>query len=100
MAVLIEGINRPTEPRKCKFFDIDPLGVRKPFCVIKGVCDGLKSCLLIELQKHGRLIDAEALKLQMLIAEEGEINKYCYPCKEVFAAIDNAPTVIDESGEE
>ena len=56
MAVLIEGINRPTEPRKCKFFDIDPLGVRKPFCAIQSVCDGLESCPLIEVpeRNHGK----------------------------------------------
>lgn len=51
MAVLIEGINRPTETRKCKFFDIDPLGVRKPFCAIQSVCDGLESCPLIEVDR-------------------------------------------------
>ena len=32
-----------------------------PFCVINGVCHGIDDCPLVEVPKHGRLIDADAL---------------------------------------
>ena len=100
MAVLIEGINRPTEPRKCKFFDIDPLGVRKPFCAIQSVCDGLEFCPLIEVPKHWDLIDRDALMKKL--------NNCMFPSDMVTTTavsmatnwINEAPTVIEaEDGE-
>ena len=39
------------------------------------------------------LIDADALKLSMMLIAPGETKKYCYPCKEVLEAIENAPTI-------
>ena len=95
MAVLIEGINRPTEPRKCKFFDIDPLGVRKPFCAIQSVCDGLESCPLIEVPTpHGRLIDADELE------KDAEWSDYYdeYTAYSEYQ-IGHAPTIIEAEGE-
>ena len=48
--------------------------------------------------KHGRLIDADALKesLVTVTPEEdikGNARRYCYPCREILKAIDNAPTI-------
>lgn len=40
-----------------------------------------------------RLIDADALKLSMMLIAPGETKKYCYPCKEIFKEIDSAPTI-------
>lgn len=97
MAVLIEGINRPTEPRKCKFFDIDPLGVRKPFCAIQSVCDGLESCPLIEIPQHGRLIDADRLKRNITANLPIAVQDLCPSFCNI---VDMQKTVIDGSGDE
>ena len=43
-----------------------------------------------------RLIDADALKLSMMMITPGETVKYCYPCKEVLKAIDDTPTIEPE----
>lgn len=40
-----------------------------------------------------RLIDAEALKLSMMLIAPGETKKYCYPCREILKAINDAPTI-------
>ena len=40
----------------------------------------------------GRLIDADALKLSLL-EEDFETHEYCFPCKKIFKAIDEAETV-------
>lgn len=40
-----------------------------------------------------RLIDADALKLSMMLIATGETKKYCYPCKEILKEIDDAPTI-------
>lgn len=40
-----------------------------------------------------RLIDADALKLSMMLIAPGETKKYCYPCKEILKEIDDAPTI-------
>lgn len=56
MSVIIKGIDRPKDACNCKFYDADPLGIRKPYCSIQSVCNGLERCPLIELPPHGRLI--------------------------------------------
>lgn len=62
MSVLIRGMKLPDKPRNCRFYDIDPMGIRKPYCSVQGVCNGLEDCPLIEVpETHGRLIDADAL---------------------------------------
>ena len=59
MSVLIKGMKLPDEPRNCKFYDIDPMGYRKPYCKIQSACNGLEDCPLVEVpEPHGRLIDA------------------------------------------
>lgn len=40
-----------------------------------------------------RLIDADALKLSMMLIAPGETKKYCYPCREILKEIDDAPTI-------
>lgn len=40
-----------------------------------------------------RMIDADALKLSMMLIAPGETKKYCYPCKEILEEIDSAPTI-------
>lgn len=45
-----------------------------------------------------RLIDADALKLSMLLIAPGETKKYCYPCREILKAIDDAPTIEERKG--
>lgn len=61
MSVYIQGINRPTEPEKCNFYQNDPLGIRLPYCALQLACYGLDKCPLIQVPEHGRLIDADAL---------------------------------------
>ena len=62
MSVLIRGMKLPDKPRNCRFYDIDPMGIRKPYCSVQAVCNGLKDCPLVEIpEPHGRLIDADAL---------------------------------------
>ena len=43
-----------------------------------------------------RLIDADALKMSLLLIAPGEAVRYCYPCKEILKAIKNAPTITTE----
>lgn len=40
-----------------------------------------------------RLIDADALKLSMMLIAPGETKKYCYPCREILKEINDAPTI-------
>lgn len=40
-----------------------------------------------------RLIDADALKLSMTLIAPGETKEYCYPCREILKAIDDASTI-------
>lgn len=49
------------------------------------------------MSDHMRLIDANKLKLALL-EEDGEIRQYCFPCKKILKAIDEAETVERKRG--
>ncbi len=40
-----------------------------------------------------RLIDADALYESILTAEMGKVYRFCFPCKEMQQAIEEAPTI-------
>ena len=44
-----------------------------------------------------RLIDADELKLSMMLIAPGETKKYCYPCREILKEIDDAPTIEERA---
>ena len=93
MSILIKGINKPTDARNCKFYDTDPLGIRKPYCAIQSVCNGLDSCPLVELPPHGRLIDADVLKDS--IANIKHIDNANPHIMTAWREINLAPTIIE-----
>ena len=107
MSVYIQGINRPTEPKKCNFYQNDPLGIRLPYCALQLACYGLDKCPLIQVPDHGRLIDADALISHCKEMEQIEWNNKTAPYSWAYAYesleddIDNAKTIIpsDKDGE-
>ena len=86
MSVLIK-MDMPKSPQSCKFYDTDPLGIRKPYCAIKSVCNGFDDCPLVEVPPHGRLIDADDM---------ASITIDCYAIGN-WKRI-NAPTIIESEG--
>ena len=98
MSVLIKGIEMPSSCREC------PLeGIERYVCSITGKAYnwGLKTrptdCPLVEIQPHGRLIDADALDTSILQAGFSYAitrRKLRYTPGEVREKIANAPTII------
>lgn len=108
MSILVRGMKMPNEPRNCKFYDIDPMGFRKPYCKVQSVCNGLEDCPLIEVPElHGRLIDADALsksldKLCDRVCQYSKAQRdvMCGACPlgDAFSVVeDEAPTIIPAS---
>ena len=97
MSVYIQGINRPTEPEKCNFYQNDPLGIRLPYCALQLACYGLDKCPLIQVPEHGRLIDADEIVKDQHLHYEYLSDKYYVTVQD----IENATTIIpaDNEGE-
>lgn len=74
MSILIKGVDMPKSCCYCVFCDI-VLG-KEPFCALTTKSGGIafnpykekmKDCPLVEIPKHGRLIDAEHLSRMWFI---------------------------------
>ena len=54
-------------------------------------------CPLIEIPPHGRLIDADALHIQLIDKELDQLQPWTLfdDCREVVQMIDDAPTIIE-----
>lgn len=119
MSVLIKGMEMPPDCEKCPFFDYE-----EGFCfasVIKGksgwyeyvlrlggIKDGRHDdCPLVEVPPHGRLIDADALRLLYDFSgykptgdmTEEEFDRLMCRLPVIRANIDDAPTIIEAEGE-
>jgi hypothetical protein len=95
MGVYIKNIKKPKTERQCQFYDEDPFGIRKPYCKIQNVCNGLDDCPLISVPPHGRLIDADAVCKRMceLKLERGSIKWDM--ATEVITQMAMSPTIIE-----
>ena len=103
MSVLIKGMQMPKCCRECPLESIE-----RYVCSITGKAYnwGLKTrptdCPLVEIQPHGRLIDADALDTSILQAGFSYAitrRKLRYTPGEVREKIANAPTIIPASEE-
>lgn len=45
-----------------------------------------------------RLVDADALKLSLMMVRSDELVRYCYPCEKVLKKIDEQPTIEERKG--
>lgn len=56
-----------------------------------------KHCPLVEVKPHGRLIDADALHIQLIDKELDQLQPWTLfdDCREVVQMIDDAPTIIE-----
>lgn len=96
MSVIIKGMKMPPNCLYCPFLKMslasgDYCGLRKK--TVKDFNSRLKTCPLIELQPHGRLIDADALieRAWRLKLDTREL---------IVEMINSAPTIIPaEEGE-
>ena len=106
MSILIKGMKKPKSCNACMF---DVYGL----CLINSNIEGddelTHSCPLIELPPHGRLIDADALKIYQMeenVRADGDPNEYEYDAGLIdglhMAAKDVsvAPTIIPAEGGE
>lgn len=93
MSILIKGMEMPKDCNKC------PMTV-DGYCRIIGYPNGdaiIKRykplwCPLVEVPKHGRLIDADALETEWeVLDEDGCVEMEYYSIE----AIENAPTIIE-----
>ena len=96
MGVYIKGMRMPENCRECQFSD------HEAWCLIPGnwreryYCPDdyvSEHCPLVDLGKHGRLIDADKLKTEFPKDTDWEypVNTNEYVCE----MIDNAETVIE-----
>lgn len=108
MSVLIKGMEMPKSCEKCPCKTADAFGGLG--CQATGYIplrkvnqDRPNNCPLVEVPTpHGRLIDADKLKIDWLLAEErqGPDKIFQLPLKEYISNgcvydLDNAPTIIE-----
>lgn len=109
MSILINGMEMPTNCDSCRIMVFEDTNcVPELFCgcpiVFKAHPQGENHrpdyCPLIEVPKHGRLIDADALKEKMKIITRTEVQEIVEFDINVYK-VDNAPTIIpaDKDGE-
>ena len=108
MSILIKGVSMPKNCGECP-------------CYYDGYCHGLQyreededyravsyreydkkrrdDCPLIEVPPHGRLIDADALHIQLIDKELDQLQPWTSfgDYREVLQMIDDAPTIIETS---
>lgn len=105
MGVYIKGIEMPIRPSLCPFYSSDPLGVRKPYCDIKSVCNGFDDCPLIPVPPHGRLGDLDKLEQMFVDINNAPYSSFdgsdaFYSAEDAAQIIRLAPTIIPaEEGE-
>lgn len=102
MSVLIRGMEKPDDCGKCPF-----LNLNGEFCQFARVDAVPEDCPLVEVQPHGRLVDADELKEE--ITEEA-INLRMNGLKGTprstenhrwaIDRLDEAPTIIEAEGSE
>lgn len=109
MSVLIKGMGMPESCEDCSAQIIDPTGGASGCAVNHSIILRKRGerrpaeCPLVEVPKHGRLIDADALMDEIGIAKDCTDCKRSgiFGCKEdsafVYACecIDDAPTIIE-----
>ena len=95
MSVLIKGLKMPTNCKSCRFHGFGGIRDELNVCMFTGQSqltlspDRMSECPLIEIQPHGRLIDADLLKTKYHWTDD------FYETVYVEAEdIDDAPTII------
>lgn len=99
MSILIHGMEMP---KGCAFCKISRRNRKKMICPFIWKCEWdihdpmsadhrLDNCPLVNVPPHGRLIDADALKLDLTRFYENEVS--------ARRLIDEQPTIIPASGE-
>lgn len=96
MSVLIKGIEMPTKCEECEWSTTDRHGffgcrLTGNIVIRKREQDRPNWCPLIPVPKHGRLIDADALLIDMTNLHVSVVTGWLYVRT---SAIDNAPTII------
>ena len=110
MSILIKGMEMPTSCYECPCnkddgFGFFTCGVTKSECDFRNLPS---DCPLIEVPPHGRLIDADALRLLYDFSgykptgdmTEEEFDRLMYRLPVIRAIIDEAPTIIEAEEEE
>lgn len=115
MSALIRGITMPTSCMLCPFCVEEADPANGEMCMVTGKLmppctrERLDDCPLVEIPPHGRLIDADALRLLYDFngykptgdMTEEEFDRLMCRLPVIRASIDDAPTVIEaEEGEE
>lgn len=105
MSILIKSMEMPTNCDNC--WALDDYG-DYPRCRITEEQRGynfpvrekrMKNCPLVTIPLHGKLIDADALKVALAFAEETA--KWAVPAlRAVLMVIDEMPTIIEASEED
>ena len=98
MSILINGMEMPTRCCECRLSTCHSFKER-PLCdvLVEYMSYGeweakrLDNCPLVPIPPHGRLIDADALKVSMAKGFQGTLQE---KLKYIFMAVDDAPTVI------
>ena len=116
MSILIKGMEMPKMCGICMCYNADDDG---PYCFLSSDIKGVsfyakpKTCPLVPVPEHGRLIDADALtdaleetdwyhqnqNKDMVHGANSLEHQAWYKEQEVYAAVDGAPTVIPASKE-
>ena len=111
MSVLIKGMEMPTSCYDCNCFIRDSDGSDYCCLLMQDIEDNNKrddDCPLVEIPPHGRLIDADALRLLYDFngykptgdMTEEEFDRLMCRLPVIRANIDDAPTIIEaEEGE-
>ena len=111
MGIYIKGMEMPKDCDRCRFSTsrgecyatggFNPYGARPDWCP------------LVEIPKHGRLIDADALtdaidstdwyhqapNKEMVHGANSAEHQAWYKEQDVYSVLENAPTIIEEEGE-
>lgn len=106
MDILIKNMDKPKSCDDCRFTE---QGQGYLTCAITGnyaIDSTYKSCPLVALPLHGRLIDADAfkeaskdksVKCAMVIADGTAIGCELIPMKEFYDWVDKAPSIVEAS---
>lgn len=85
MSVVVKGMKMPKDFFRCPFAEVGT-SISQTTCRAKNwnICSGvgIGGCPLVELPKHGRLIDADAIDTS-------------YSDPEVIETLNTAPTVLE-----
>ena len=83
--VYIRGVEMPTSCLSCKFH-------KSIYCVLTNICTiTMQNCPLIPVPNNGRLIDANALRVDHFVTSPTNSTIHLYVSQK---QIDEAPTII------